>query len=223
MTDYSISAYERLFPSGNHKDCNWWVKKMVLGKLKMHKSDFLTPVLVVVLRNIKLGTDIVCFCKIASMSALVPMAMAFPSLSLPPVPLGSAWLLQERQAEAFRAQPIAGGRGREGAQREVPIPSCCPWSPSRGSSWMQGFNSLPAQGFLCLWGCSGHRNPLPFSFLPPHPCCLAAPVFDSALSSANLCELWRLVPPSLSCCWCYWPSGAVTNNWTISIPIYCIL
>lgn len=43
MTGYSVSAYERSFPSGNRKECNWWVKKMVLGKLKMHKSDFFDP------------------------------------------------------------------------------------------------------------------------------------------------------------------------------------
>lgn len=32
----------------------------------------------------------------------------------------------------------------------------------------------------------------------PHSHCLAALVFDCALSSANLCERWRLVPPSPS-------------------------
>lgn len=54
MTGYSISAYERSFPSGNCKECNWWEKKKLLGKLKMHTSDCLSlTVAIVVFSHVK--------------------------------------------------------------------------------------------------------------------------------------------------------------------------
>lgn len=103
MTGYSISAYERSFPSGNRKECNWWVKKMVLGKLKMHKSDFFDPHVGCGSQEHKARHR---YCLLLQNRPSVGAgANGFPSLSLPPVPLGSAWVLQERQAEAFRAQP----------------------------------------------------------------------------------------------------------------------
>lgn len=60
MTGYSISAYERSFPSGNCKECNWWGKKRLLGKLKMHTSDCLVGGF----QSRELSPDVVCFCKV---------------------------------------------------------------------------------------------------------------------------------------------------------------
>lgn len=65
MTGYSISAYERSFPSGNCKECNWWGKKRLLDKLKMHTSDCL--VLTVVFSHVNWALMLSVSAKFAAM------------------------------------------------------------------------------------------------------------------------------------------------------------
>lgn len=191
MTGYSISAYERSFPSGNRKECNWWVKKMVLGKLKMHKSDFFDPHVGCGSQEHKARHR---YCLLLqNRPSAGTGANGFPSLSLPPVPLGSAWLLQERQARGLQGSALAQSRCVglswaassilaslvQGGEKEhrVRCPSLghsarCPSPPAAcearpevaaGCRALIPFQPKP----FYLWGWSGCRNPLPFSFLPP--------------------------------------------------------